>query len=515
MSVKRDPSISRSGQYLTLGSAAVLLPFAYGHYTVPLAGWLMPVFLLRYTRAARGWHAWIPAGLVFFLGWLLQLWGMVPLPFTGILALGLACALLGLVPYAIDRWANRRAHGFASTLFFPCAVAGLDFALSSSNPYGSWCVSGYSQSGNLPIMQLASVTGLYGISFLVSWLGPAVNWAWERGFAWRSIRQGTMIFVSVVAGIYGLGSARLYLSAPPPGYQRVAGIAAGGYPTFPSRSAEDHFWNRQSLSAEEWTSVRAAMARRQDTLFALSQREVTAGARLVFWREGAAAVLRADEPALVARASAFTSRNHVYLGMALNTLDPGQAKPLQNKLCLIGPDGRLLFEYWKSRPVPGGEASCMQTNGNPMGYADTPLGRIGSLICFDLDFPSLVRQAGRAHVDLLIAPSNDWRAIDPWHTQMAAFRAVENGCNLVRNVSNGRSLAIDYLGRTLAETDFFNGSRAIVAEVPTRGVRTIYARVGDLFAWLCLGALAGLCFAVRRRISRDEPPGLTVGSDHR
>jgi len=113
----------------------------------------------------------------------------------------------------------------------------------------------------------------------------------------------------------------------------------------------------------------------------------------------------------------------------------------------------VLFEYWKARPGPGGEASVMQTNGNPMRYADTPLGRIGSFICFDLDFPALVRQASRARVDLVIAPSNDWPAIDPWNTQMAAFRAIENGFNLVRDVSNGRSLAVDYLGRSLAETD--------------------------------------------------------------
>jgi len=238
----------------------------------------------------------------------------------------------------------------------------------------------------------------------------------------------------------------------------------------------------------------------------MSEREAAAGARLVFWREGAAAVLRADEPALVGKASEFSARNHIYLGMALNTLDPGQSKPIQNKIFLIGPDGRVLYEYWKSRPVPGGEADCMQTNGNPMRYADTPLGRIGSFICFDLAFPSLIQQAGRAGVDLIIAPSNDWQAIDPWHTQMAVFRAVENGSNLVRDVSNGRSLAVDYLGRTLAKADYFSGAQTIVAYVPIRGVRTVYSRVGDLFAWLCVGALVVLPIFCRRRKGGEPPP---------
>jgi apolipoprotein N-acyltransferase len=118
-----------------------------------------------------------------------------------------------------------------------------------------------------------------------------------------------------------------------------------------------------------------------------------------------------------------------------------------------------------------------------------------------LDPDLSLRQAGRRRADLVISPANDWRAIDPWHTQMAAFRAIENGCNLVRDTSNGRSLAVDYLGRTLAETDYFtSGDHVIVAYVPSHGARTPYAAVGDVFAWLCLGALVVFGLIPRARI---------------
>jgi len=516
-STRRNPSahppLSRARLSLLLAIATVLLLFAMGRNTVALAAWLAPVFLLRYTRSVRRWYSLVLAGLVLFLAWLFQFRGMVPLPPAGIVGVGLGAAFFGFLPYGIDRWMNRQSAGFAGTLVFPCAVAGVDFLGSSTSPYGSWCALGYSQYGNLPIMQLASITGLYGISFLVAWLGPVINWAWERQFDWRQVRRGAAIFSSVLAGVYLLGSARLFWSEPPAKYQRVAGIAAGGYRIFASRSVEERFWAGQPLGEAELTAVQAAMAEKTEKLFTLSEQEVKAGARLVFWSEAVAWVLKSDEPALVGQGSEFAARNHVYLGMAINALDPTQAKFSQNKLVLIGPDGRVLFEYWKSRPVPGGEASVMQTNGNPMRYADTPLGRIGSFICFDLDFPALVRQAGRARVDLLIAPSNDWPAIDPWNTQMAAFRAVENGCNLVRDVSNGRSLAVDYLGRSLAETDYFTGARGIVAYVPTRGVHTLYASVGDLFAWLCIGVLILLPIAYTRRNLPNQGTGLAHG-DH-
>jgi apolipoprotein N-acyltransferase len=121
---------------------------------------------------------------------------------------------------------------------------------------------------------------------------------------------------------------------------------------------------------------------------------------------------------------------------------------------------------------------------------DTPDGRLSSIICFDGDFPQLLAQAGTLGADVMLDPSNDWRAIDPWHTQMASFRAIEQGFNLIRQTSQGLSAAFDYQGRRLAAMDHYQtADYAMVSQVPTRGVRTIYSRLGDWFAWLCLAGL--------------------------
>ncbi|MFQ5512271.1 MAG: hypothetical protein ACE5EO_10515 [Candidatus Krumholzibacteriia bacterium] len=120
-----------------------------------------------------------------------------------------------------------------------------------------------------------------------------------------------------------------------------------------------------------------------------------------------------------------------------------------------------------------------------------------------MEFPGHLKQAGRRDADIILVPSNDWREIDPWHSHMARLRAVEQGFNMVRHVSNGLSLATNYQGRVLASMGHFTtNQREMVAYVPTRGVRTIYSRVGDLFAWLCS---AGLVAAVglSRRHSRS------------
>lgn len=96
----------------------------------------------------------------------------------------------------------------------------------------------------------------------------------------------------------------------------------------------------------------------------------------------------------------------------------------------------------------------MQVRGHgKLRVVQTPYGRLNSIICFDGDFPHLLAQAGALHTDIVIDPSDDWRAIDPWYTQMASFRAIEQGFNLVRHTSQGLSAAFDYQGRRLASMD--------------------------------------------------------------
>ncbi len=101
----------------------------------------------------------------------------------------------------------------------------------------------------------------------------------------------------------------------------------------------------------------------------------------------------------------------------------------------------------------------------------------------------------------MLVPSNDWPDIDPLHTQMASFRAIENGFSLVRITGNGLSAAFDYQGQVLAAVDYFtSGEQVMIAHLPIQGVTTIYSVVGDLFAWLCVAGFVGLAgWAVVRR----------------
>jgi len=167
---------------------------------------------------------------------------------------------------------------------------------------------------------------------------------------------------------------------------------------------------------------------------------------------------------------------------------------IENRFLFLDPQGTTLFDYTKQMPVPGGEASIsiIPVHDFRLPTVDTPHGRIAAAICFDMDFPWLIRQVGQARADMILVPSSDWLAIDPLHTHMACVRGTELGCSVIRQTNAGLSAAVDYQGHVLATMDHFSTpgtERVMVTHVPLNGVPTFYVCCGDAFSWMCVAGL--------------------------
>ena len=206
---------------------------------------------------------------------------------------------------------------------------------------------------------------------------------------------------------------------------------------------------------------------------------------------------------IVARqAEEIASKEHVYLGLSLAVWSPGQPHPLENKIVLIDPMGKIAFQFLKARPTPGPEIARAQVSDGKLPSLLTPFGKLSTAICYDMDFPRLIAQAGKQNVDIMLSPAGDWAGIDPRHTQMAQFRAIEQGFNLVRQANLGLSAAYDYQGRALAAMDDpHSRDLTLVADIPSVGVHTLYARWGDWFVWICCAAFAAFVLLGWRRDS--------------
>lgn len=485
----------------------VLLLFANGRNTIAVAAWLALIFLLRFVRTHSPRFGLPVAWLVLSGAFIFQFRGMVPLPQIWYLVLAVVYGLVETVPFALDRIAAHRIGGFRSTLVLPCGWVLTEYLVATFTPYGSWGALAYSQHENLTLLQVLSITGLYGVSFLIAWFAAICSWAWERQFEWKEIRHGAAWTAAVAVAVCFYGGARLRLTPPDDPTVRVASLTKPDIELIPSPEIAERIFSG-SKTAEDTDQVRRRGRSINNDLLSRSDREALAGARIVIWGEGNAFALKDDEQQLIQQGIELARDRKIYLGMGLATWNSESSSPLENKIVLITPNGEVAWESYKAIPVPGSEAAVSARDDGRIRMIESPYGRLSSAICFDMDFPGLLRQAGRLRTDVMLVPSNDWKEIDPWHSEMARFRAIEQGFNLVRHTSGGLSIATDYQGRVLSRMDHYTtADRVMISEVPTRGVNTVYSWIGDFFSWVCIATLLGLLRLAWRR------PAVSIAGD--
>ena len=364
--------------------------------------------------------------------------------------------------------------GIAATLIFPCAWTVCEYIKSLGG--GSWGSLAYTQYGNLPFIQLASITGIWGLSFLITWFASIVNYAREHQFVWRKTGKIAIVYGLIIIFVFLYGFNRLATTDDSSDKVCIASI-----------TNPQEFISR--FYRPDWTDRKSAYKKMNENFnyfLNKSKHSARAGARIVMWQEYAICVMHEHEQQFIEHAIKFATTEHVYLSMAIAVFPlsyPDQ--PWQNKLIWVDPDGQVISEYLKSKPAPPLEPIIPGKGDIPI--LDTPYAKIASVICADLDYPGLVRQISVYDADLLLIPSQDWSAVNPLHTNMSIFRAIENGVSMIKCTGGGLSIAVDPYGRIINACDYFNPDQeSMISCLSTKGVKTIYSTIGDAFAWGCV-----------------------------
>ena len=485
--------------FLWLAISALLGLFSLGYWVIPLAAWLTTVFAIRYLRTQpvlRGFTVMVIVSIAVnaYAGR-----DLVPMPFPMSIGLLAVQILLGSLPFLADRLLAPRLQGFAATLVFPLAATAWEFLNLTNSPLGSFGSAAYTNYGNLPLMQLASLTGIWGITFLMHWFATVANWSWERAFEPKVIWRGVAVYAGIFLLVLAYGNARL-LFAPQPTSQtiRMAGITIA-----PKPLAELIPLYEQDLAA-----FRAETQAIHEQYFAATLREANAGAQLVNWPEGAGIGVAEDVDLLVAQGQTIAQQAGIYLAMPTFKLFAGEERPAENRLFVIDPTGKIVIDHVKY----GGNFLEGTLLGNGvLQSVETPFGLLSGVICWDADFVVNMRQAGQQGVDLVVIGANDWPGINTIHAQMAVFRAIENGTTILRQASNGTSIAVDPYGRVLTSLDHFTTTdRVLVAQMPANAhVFTLYTVIGDAFGWLMVvGFMIVLVWAVVKGRKVSHTPSM-------
>jgi apolipoprotein N-acyltransferase len=358
-----------------------------------------------------------------------------------------------------------------------------------------WNLLGYPAAANLGLVQLTSITGIYGLSFLVGGFNGLL--------AWTSVSSKLTIRARI---IYAAAATAILLSVALAGPRLVSQPQAHHF----ARAVQPSFPEMESYPAD-WFQAHAADL---DEIVRISLAPSAEKPDLLVWPE-APAPFSFQDPQFAKLASTLAIRfGHPFLAGAIEwkaPVDPSVA-PTQgnllpyNSALLFDGQGQRIFVYDKVHLVPFGEyepfplihhvVSSVSSEvggfhkGNKYLVGKLPRGNaFGVFICYEAIYPGEVRRFAAGGAQLLVNISNDgWfgrSAAAEQHLRMARVRAVENRRWLVRVTNNGFTASVDPYGR------FFEPLPPDVraaADLPYdfRTDETIYTRFGDWFAWLCV-----------------------------
>jgi len=361
----------------------------------------------------------------------------------------------------------RRGSLFRASLAFPVYWVAYEYLTEIRSPHSTWGNLAYTQMNCLPIIQIASITGIWGISFIVFLFAGTVATLLSSIGKPRQRRALAIAIGAVVFALFLFGEWRL--GSNPSAQSVTVTLMAKDVPMSVYLGPEEQALELLHQYAEE------------------VRRATPAGTDVVVLPEKIARVSENNLPrvdALFSSAAAATNAA-IVLGLVRR-----EASAAFNSSRFYSPDGKLEANYDKHHLLPGVEP---EEPGDKRVLLDQPSGRWGLQICKDMDFPKLSREYADEGANLLLVPAWDFN-LDRWlHARMAVLRAVENGFALARSARNGLLTLSDNRGRILAETaTVFEHFVSITGKVNVTREKTFYAQAADWFAWLCVAMFVAL-----------------------
>jgi len=491
---------------LLASASGVLLVLGFPLFNVYPIVWvaLVPLlFALRQKNSRTSFSLGLLTGFFYFLGTLfwvyhsMYYYGGVPLVFSILLLILLSLILSLYIGIFSTLFNFLSMHSSVPALLTaPVLWVTLEYVRTYALTGFPWSILGYSQHSFLPLIQIADITGIYGISFLVAAFNGAICdmarlWPGKSkqdrpSLRWPGIAGITVLLCIIMLSLfYGKGK----LGALDTGPKIRASVIQGNI-------AQDVKWD--------------ARFKRDviDTYKRLSMRALSENPDILFWPESALPFVFGYDKPLTEEIIAFQKQldTHLLLGSVLAKNSEGEKSRLSNSALLLSPDGSVLSVYDKIHLVPFGEYVPLKKllpfvdkmvtaigdfiQGEEPVVMETPFAKIGTLICYEIIFPGLVRTFVHNGATLLATITNDaWfgRTAAPYQLfSMAVFRAIENRVPVVRAANTGISGFIDSRGRIIQESNIFVED-VLSAEITGGVEKSFYTKYGDVFAALCIG----------------------------
>jgi apolipoprotein N-acyltransferase len=439
--------------------------------------WFAPVPVLLFALQARVG----PAALCAVAGWALGALNLagyfrqtLGMPIGAVAAAGLVPALAFAASVLLFRALARRGRFGWAAVSFPALMTALEVEFERHSLHGTGGSLAYSQLRCLPILQLASITGPAGITFVVLGFAAAMALALrtDRRALVPASAAGAMLLAIVAWGTWRL-------ARPMSGPTVQVGLVAS------DQGAHVRLAKPGAATARQWEAYRQAVLE-------LARQ----GAAVVVLPEKLGTVIEPDTSQTDAYLQALADQAGILLVVGMDrTIGGGVA---YNEARAYRP-GSAVGVYDKEHLLPPFENKY--TPGQKLLLLPAAPALLAVAICKDLDFPAPANRYGAAGVGLLLAPAWDFDVDRIFHGHMAIMRGVESGYSIARAAKEGYLTISDSRGRVLAERPSNEAPfSTLLATVPAGHASTAYLKLGPAFGDLAVVLAALSLLRLRQTI---------------
>lgn len=369
----------------------------------------------------------------------------------------------------------------------PLIWVSLEYILTHFLTGFPWGLLGSSQYQNLPFIQMASMTGVYGLTFVIV--------LFQSMFAFSmKYRRRTPFFIALGLVVFIYVSGYLCLSEVPLTENSFKGAVLQG------NVSSDIYWDNVTI-----VEIQGLFQRHVD----LSHKAYEEGAQFIIWPEFSVSLCFSCSQALYQdfkkRLFHFVQQTGSTLLLGTNevAVSRGERHYYNTALCLS--PNLSMTQYYKMHLVPFGEYTPYKsifsfiekmthaigdiTPGERYTLHEVDTLLFGSPICYEIIFPDLVRRFVKKGAHFLVTITNDgWygKSSAPYqHFSMAVLRAVENRRFLLRAATTGVSGIIDPYGRILQKSEMMTMTYLTGQITPSEKL-TMYTKYGDILPIVCL-----------------------------
>lgn len=469
------------------------MAFAQGHFPNPVLAVLGAACWVWFVRNSNGWVGFFLTVVGNVIAWEISYRGMIPMPLFARFGVEIGISLALAIVFLTDRFVYKRTSSglgwLVASAVFPCGWVTLDYLNTVFSPTSSWSSIAYSSVGNGSLDQVASLVGWTGLTFLTGWWAVllANTFSTKPSIKAKSAMGSAGILVLIFVCVFG------HLRTVENESDSLNSLQASlivGPSTYKTDKYLDQVWEYTrgfEQTSERKNQAIAQIKKSKDDFFNLVREEARQGSKLIIWAEANPTISGAEESEWIAEAKSIATEFNVYVGVSLMAFYPqnqtDQPFKSENKLVLIAPNGEVGAHFLKRTLVPG--------SSHEIGEGDLPLiktnfGTWTTAICFDMDFPHVIRPSA-SQADLILAPSNDWHEVAEIHSRMARLRSIENGCFMVRPTKDGISSVTNACGQLIASQKTNRTEQSILrASITPHRKSTFYSLIGDLFSWVCI-----------------------------